>query len=214
MGRLSDDPRVRGALEQSRQVGVGVGETHAYDRRATFPAHSLLLVHFNLIARRRRLARHSLWSGEVLSPNRGPAVAVLAAGLLACGGSTEPSPEIRGTFQLVSVNGSPLPYAYVSRVVEGMLVEHRVLDGRMEFRTRQRVFDIRTLTFLDPRPDTLVSGYRVDGTRLFLSRSSTVPLPAYTDTGTIEPSVLTMRMQHLDGAPNIGAVFVYVRTVP
>ena len=83
----------------------------------------------------------------------------------------------------------------------------------MEFRTRQRVFDIRTLTFLSLRPDTLVSGYSVEGTRLLLNRSSTVPLPAYTDTGTIEPNVLTLRMQHLDGAPNIGAVFTYVRIV-
>ena len=95
-----------------------------------------------------------------------------------------------------------------------MLIEHRVLDGRMEFRTRQRVFDIRSLSFLNPRPDTLVSGYSVEGTRLLLLRSSTVPLPAYTDTGTIEPNVLTMRMKHLDGAPNVGAVFTYVRIVP
>lgn len=95
-----------------------------------------------------------------------------------------------------------------------MLIEYLVLDGRMEFRTRQRVFDIRALSFLNPRPDTLVSGYRVDGTRLLLLRSSTVPLPAYTDTGTIEPNVITMRMQHLAGALNIGAEFTYVRIVP
>lgn len=174
-------------------------------------------MHLTPVARRRRRARHSLLRGIVSASNRGPIVAaragLLATVLLACGGSTEPSQEIRGSFQLVSVNGSPLPYAYVSRVVEGMLIEYRVLDGQMEFRTRQRVFDIRSLSFLSTRPDTLVSGYRVDGTRLFLSRSSTVPLPAYTDTGTIEPNVLTMRMQHLDGAPNIGAVFTYVRIV-
>ena len=217
-GRLFADASVRGvSRKQSSHAGVGAGDTQAYDRRPTFPAHSLLLVHLALVARLRRPARHSLWSGDFRVSSRRPIAAaraaVLAAGLLACGESTEPSREIRGSFQLVSVNGSPLPYAYVSRVVEGMLTEYRVLDGRMEFRTRQRVFDIRSLTFLSTRPDTLVSGYRVDGTRLFLSRSSTVPLPAYTDTGTIEPSVLTMRMQHLDGAPNVGAVFVYVRVV-
>jgi hypothetical protein len=139
---------------------------------------------------------------------------IVVGGLLACGGSTEPAPEIRGTYQLVTVNGSPLPYTYISRVVDGMLIEHLVLDGRIEFRSRYRVFDIRSLTFISTRPDTLVSGYSVDGTRLHFSRSSTVPLPAYTDTGTLEPPVLTMRMQHLAGAPNIGATFVYTRTAP
>jgi hypothetical protein len=83
----------------------------------------------------------------------------------------------------------------------------------MEFRTRNRVFDIRTLTFLSLRPDTLVSGYSVEGTRLLLKRSGTVPLPAYTDTGTIDEHGLTMRMQHLTGAPNVRALFVYVRVV-
>ncbi len=175
-------------------------------------------MHFTPVAGRRPPARHSLWRDDFRSSSRRPGVAaraaLLAAVLLACGGSTEPAPEISGTYQLVTVNGSPLPYAYISRVVDGMLIEHRVLDGQIEFRSRYRVFDIRSLTFISTRPDTLVSGYSVDGTRLLFLRSSTVPLPAYTDTGTLEPPVLTMRMQHLAGAPNVGATFVYTRTAP
>lgn len=139
-------------------------------------------------------------------------LAIVALLAVACGGSTEPDgSELQGTYRLTLVNGSPLPYVYYSRVVEGRLIEYRVHDARVEFRTRRRVYDIQTLDFLDPRPDTVVSGYAVEGTRLLFARSSTAARAAYTDTGTIDPPVLSMRMRHLAGAPDVNAVFTYVR---
>jgi hypothetical protein len=159
---------------------------------------------------------------EVKLTMRLPAVPRWVAGatiatllLMACGGSTEPGgDEVAGTYQLVSVNGSPLPYEYVRKVVEGMTIVYSVHDARLEFRTRSRVYDIRTLDFLDPRPDTLVSGYRLEGTMLLLSQPNTPAYPAYTDTGTFENSVIIIRRRHLAGAPDINALFVYSRSSP
>jgi hypothetical protein len=112
------------------------------------------------------------------------------------------------------VNGEPLPYVYYSNVVEGRLVEYRVHAARIEFRTRQRVYDIRTVDFLDPRPDTIVSGYALEGSQLLFNRSATAARAAYTDTGSYEPAILTMRMRHLPGMPDANDVFLYGRSAP
>lgn len=150
------------------------------------------------------------------SPGRFARSVALAAGVLlaGCSGSTDPDGELSGTYRLVTVNGEALPYVYYRNVVEGRTIEYRVHAARVEFRTRRRVYDIRTLDFLDPRPDTIVSGYAVKGTQLLFLRSNTAARPAYTDTGTYEPAMLTMRMRHLAGAPEVNAVFQYLRDTP
>lgn len=134
--------------------------------------------------------------------------------LQGCGGSTDPSSELRGSYELLSVNGEPLPYVYYHNVVEGRVVEYRVHAGSIEFRTRSRVYDIRTVDFLDPRPDTIVSGYALDGSQLLFIRSATAAREAYTDTGTYEPDILTMRMRHLPGMQDANDVFLYGRSAP
>jgi hypothetical protein len=142
-------------------------------------------------------------------------VAFAASLLLAgCSGSTDPANELSGTYRLVAVNGEALPYVYYHNVVEGRTIEYRVHSAIVEFRTRHRVYDIRTLDFLDPRPDTIVSGYALHGTQLVFSRANTAARPAYSDTGTYEPAMLTMRMRHLAGAPDVNAVFLYLRNTP
>ncbi|HSJ64632.1 MAG TPA: hypothetical protein VK922_12130 [Gemmatimonadaceae bacterium] len=137
---------------------------------------------------------------------------LLAAAGAACGGSTGPGGgEIRGTFRLVRVNGDTLPYPYYHNVVEGRTVEYKVHEARLEFRTRNRVYDIRTLDFLDPRPDTLIAGYSVSGTQLLLTRPTTPAQAAHTDTGSIAGDALTIRIRHLAGTPDVYATFSYVR---
>lgn len=152
-------------------------------------------------------------------PSRHPAlgfrarrVLALLAALAGCSGSTDPAgPEILGTFQLTAVNGGPLPAVYYHAEVEGRVIQYRVHDGRIEFRTRHRIYDIRTLDFLDPRPDTLIAGYSSAGTQLLFTRQATPAHAAHTDTGTIDGDVLTMRIRHLAGRPNAYATFTYVR---
>jgi hypothetical protein len=134
--------------------------------------------------------------------------AVLSA--LSCSGSTEPGSDISGTFLLQTVNGDTLPYEYVRRVVEGRVVTHSVVGGRLEFRSRNRVYDIRQIDFIDPAPDTLVASYRVEGDRLLLTYPATPGNPAYTDTGTFfQNDFLIIVRKDLPTAPNVNAQFAY-----
>lgn len=109
------------------------------------------------------------------------------------------------------MNGDSLPYVYAERVVEGRLIQYRVHEARVEFRTRQRVYDIRTLDFLNTSPDTLIAGYAVEGSRVLFIRGATAAQAAYTDTGSVAGTTLTMRVRHLDGAPDAYATFTYLR---
>lgn len=135
-------------------------------------------------------------------------------GASACGGGTEPGPAIAGTYQLTSVNGGALPYEYVRRVVEGRVVSHYVLDARLEFRTRNRVFDIRRLDFVDTSPDTLVAGYRVEGDQVLLSYGATPGNAAYTDTGTLDGGLMIVVRRNLPAAANVNAQFIYAPLAP
>jgi hypothetical protein len=130
----------------------------------------------------------------------------------ACGGSTGPGGgEIRGTYRLVLVNGETLPYPYYHNVFEGRTIVYNVHEARLEFRTRNRVYDIRTLDFLDPRPDTLIAAYSVNGSQLLLTRPTTPAQEGHTDTGSVVGDALTLRIRHLAGTPDVYATFSYVR---
>lgn len=131
---------------------------------------------------------------------------------LGCGGSTGPGNDLQGTWQLVTVNGDGIPAVYATRVVEGRSVDFSLRDGRLEFRTRNRVYDIRDLDFAGVHTDTLVSAYAVEGTRLLVTRTATAGLAAYTDSGTIDANTLTLRVRHLPGAPDVSALLTYVLT--
>lgn len=138
----------------------------------------------------------------------------LAAALLlvACGGSTDPDGSAAaGAWRLVLVDGDSLPAIYHMRVVEGRTVEYRMLEARIEFRTRNRVYDIRRTDFLGPHTDTVVSGYAIDGTQLVFSRTGTSAYPAYSDTGTMHATTLTMRVRNLPGSPDVNALLTYTR---
>jgi hypothetical protein len=137
------------------------------------------------------------------------AVALLALG---CSGSTEPGNELQGRWQLVTVNGHGLPAVYETRVVEGRSVDFSLHDGQLEFRTRNRAYDIRELDFAGLHTDTVVSAYAVEGTRLLVMRTATPALAAYTDSGTIDASTVTLRVRHLPGAPDVSATLTYVLT--
>lgn len=128
-----------------------------------------------------------------------------------CKGNTEPSAELQGTYHLRLVNGDTVPYVYYHYPIVGGVVEYKVLDARVEFRTRHRLYDIRRLTYDVPIPDTLIAAYSVEGSRLLFARPATLTQPAHTDTGTIAGDQLTMRIRHLAGVENAYATFTYLR---
>jgi hypothetical protein len=133
--------------------------------------------------------------------------------LAGCNGSTDPE-QFTGTYELVFVNDSSLPYEYSRRVTAGGIITLNVYDGRLEFRTRNRVFDIRTLDFIQFGPDTLVTAYRIEGEMLLLFRAATPGNAGYTDTGIVDNDIITVRQRHLPGKPDINAVFVYTLATP
>lgn len=142
------------------------------------------------------------------------ALLLAAAAIVACNGSTEPGEQLVGTYHLVSINDSTLPYEYSRRVTAGGIVTLNVYDGRLEFRTRNRVFDIRTLDFITFGPDTLVSAYSLRGDMLLLLRAATPGNPGYTDTAIVDGDDITLRVRHLPGKPDVNAEFRYILSSP
>lgn len=155
-----------------------------------------------------------LSGGIGLRARRFAACAIAVAALDGCNGSTDPGQQLVGTYELVSINDSILPYEYSRRVTTGGIVTLNVYDGRLEFRTRNRVYDIRTLDFIVFGPDTLVSAYSVQGDMLLLFRAPTPGNPGYTDTAIVDNDNITLRVRHLPGKPDINAEFRYILSSP
>jgi hypothetical protein len=112
-------------------------------------------------------------------------VTLLAAGvaaLAACGGG---GPAVRaaltGSFDLESVDGQPLPYAFPMGLTAQVMSA-----ARLEFLSRGRLLDIRELwNGTVPETDTAVYAYRLAGSTLVVLHTSFDTLAAYNDTAVV-----------------------------
>lgn len=137
------------------------------------------------------------------------AVALAGSG---CKSSTDPGQQVQGTFQLETINGDSLPYEYDRKVVEGMTITRHVIDARLEFRTRNRVFDIRIIDFIDTNPDTIVASYRLDGNTLLLTYPARPGVPSFTDTASFNATSITVLRKSLPAKADANDLFYYIRT--
>ena len=139
------------------------------------------------------------------------AALVAAAG---CGGDTPPQPAgpaFDGGYQLESVNGRPLPYAYYC--FQTSCAE--LLGGRVEVMSRGRLRYIeRRLPGPGAQPvtDTVVNAYALDGAQLVIERAYVGgSVSSYADTGAVEAAGRLLLRPHLIHVYANSATLLYVK---
>jgi hypothetical protein len=140
----------------------------------------------------------------------GPLALVVTAAT-SCGDSNGPA-GLTGTFQLVTVNGEPLPY-----VIPIGFGSRNIVSGAIVFRGRGRLLDVREYQSVgatgpqEPVADTLAQAYTLAGTRLLVSRSAAGGAQVYADTGTVEGSFITLEVRDVQELRNKNLEMVFQR---
>ncbi len=132
-------------------------------------------------------------------------VAFALAAVAACGGSTEPSGRLSGTWDLTLINGQTLPRIYE---VYGFGATKQLLGGTLEFTGSSRVAESR-----DWRNTPVGAGaiaedfeyntsgsFRGNADRIIIQRPGVPGSPtAYADTGLFNGDVLILPVRTVDG---------------
>lgn len=135
---------------------------------------------------------------------------MVAAGVAACSDSpTGDAPALDGVFDLVTVNGEPLPYTYHIDTQTGMPRSYAVSRNELTFGRYDRVTRVERLTIDFAGEDTTVLTYRVEGDQLMINYPVNGAYPQYSDTGTIAGTTLYLRVKHVRDRRNVNLDYFY-----
>ena len=131
-------------------------------------------------------------------------IAASVASAVACRDSSGPeAPTLDGTYTMVSVDGSELP----AEVKSTMLGAWYVTEGSLEFHTRGRVTDTRTVA---GNVTTTIAAYRLlDGDTIIVDRVNG-PI-TWSDTGSVAEGLLTLNVKTLIPGAYPDLLIAYVK---
>lgn len=131
-------------------------------------------------------------------------VAACAVALAACTEAppVEPPPAFTGRWELVGVGSASLPLT-LEVAIDGS--RKRLIEGRLEVRTRGRLDDIKRIVWERPSgarvedvTDTVTSPFTATAQALYLRRYALLAAADWVDTGTVADGELRLRARYLE----------------
>ena len=131
-------------------------------------------------------------------------VAACAVALAACTDTppVEPPPAFTGSWELVGVGSAALPLT-LEVALDGS--RKRLIEGRLEVRTRGRLDDIKRIVWERPSgarvedvTDTVTSPFTATAQALYLRRYALLAAADWVDTGTVADGELRLRARYLE----------------
>ena len=146
-------------------------------------------------------------------------IALVAAVMLttsACGGSTEPSGRLSGTWDLTLVDGQTLPRVYE---MYGFGATKQLLGGTLQFTSSSRLAESRdwrnTPVGAGAIPEDLEyntsASFNSSQDRIIVQRPQIPGAAAYADTGLVNGDVLILPVQTVDGTGVQRHTLTYVK---
>ena len=144
-------------------------------------------------------------------------LAVVLLATVACGGSTEPSGRLSGTWDLTLINGQTLPRVYL---FYGFGATKQLLGGTLQFTSSSRLAESRDWRNTPVGAGAVAEDFEYNTSasfsgsedRIIVQRPGIPGAPAaYADTGLFNGDVLILPVQTVDGTAVQRATLTYVK---